>query len=312
MTTLMVAATGGHLAQLHQLRPRLVRPVESVVWVTFDGPQSRSLLVGETVEYIPYVAPRDYATILANVPRARRILKKHSVRRVVSTGSGIALSFLPLARARGLQAHYIESAARSEGPSLTGRILQRVPGVELSSQYASWAGSRWRLSMSVFDDFTAAPEDTTRVVQRVVVMLGTIEGYGFRGLVERLIELIPPGTDVLWQTGETDVGGLPITATPQLPQRDLQKALGVADLVVAHAGIGSALGALNAGRHPVLVPRRSHRREHVDDHQVQIAKELSRRGLATHREVTELHWADLQAAARRAIEVTASGHSPAD
>ena len=60
---------------------------------------------------------------------------------VVSTGSGIALSYMPLARARGIPCHYMESAARSDGPSRTGRILCRVHGVHLYTQYPGLANA---------------------------------------------------------------------------------------------------------------------------------------------------------------------------
>lgn len=296
MTTLLVAATGGHLAQLHQLRPRLVPVGEPVVWATFDAPQSRSMLAGEVVEYVPYTAPRDYRNVVLNMRHAADILRRHDVRQVLSTGSAIALSFLPLARALGRQAHYIESAARSDGPSTTGRILERVPGIRLSAQYDSWATGRWQRTVSVFDDFTAQPRPAPAVTS-VVVTLGTIEGYGFRSLLERVLEIAPPGMRVLWQTGVTDTAGLPIEARAAMPQHELHDAMARADVVVAHAGIGSALGALNAGRRPVLVPRRHVRGEHVDDHQVQIARELHGRDLALHREVEDLTWADLEDAA---------------
>lgn len=300
MTTLLVAAVGGHLAQLHQLRPRVVPQGSPVVWATFDSPQSRSLLRGEVVEYLPYVRPRNYRRVVGNVVHAQRILSQYGVQRVISTGSGIALSFLPLARARRIDAHYIESAARSDGPSTTGRLLSLVPGIRLSAQYDNWAHGRWGRSVSVFDDFHAEPR-VEREVRRVVVTLGTIEGYGFRALLERLLTILPPDVAVLWQTGVTDVAGLPLTATVRMPQHDLHEAMAQADVVVAHAGIGSALGALNAGRCPVLVPRRARRGEHVDDHQVQIARELDGRALALHREVGDLRWEDLVEAAGRSV-----------
>ncbi|WP_158544430.1 glycosyltransferase [Blastococcus sp. TBT05-19] len=296
MTTLLVAATGGHLAQLYQLRPRLVEPGTPVVWATFDSPQSRSMLAEEIVEYVPYTAPRDYRTVVANASRALSILRKYRVDTVISTGSGIALSFLPVARAMGKKAHYIESAARSDGPSQTGKLLEKVPGIQLSAQYRSWARAPWGLSVSVFDDFVAHMEEalTPQPIRSVVVTLGTIEKYGFRRLLERLVTIIPPDVDVLWQTGVTDIAGLPITGRPSMPQHELHAAMAEADAVVAHAGIGSALGALNAGRRPILVPRRSSFDEHVDDHQSQIARELHGRNLAIHREVPALTWLDVQ------------------
>jgi UDP-N-acetylglucosamine--N-acetylmuramyl-(pentapeptide) pyrophosphoryl-undecaprenol N-acetylglucosamine transferase len=293
MTTLLVAATGGHLAQLHQLRPLLMAMSEPVVWVTFDNRQSRSLLAGERVEYVPYVAPRDYRRVLGNIPIAQHIIRKHRVRQVISTGSAIALSFLPIARAQGIPARYIESAARSVGPSTTGRLLSLVPGVRLSTQYARWAGGRWGQSVSVFDGYRPGEAPAAVPPRRVVVTLGTIEGFGFRALLEQLLTIIPSDVDVLWQTGVTEVGGLDLDARPHLSHDDLQKAMRSADVVVAHAGIGSALAALDAGHKPVLVPRRARRSEHIDDHQEQIARELDERGLALRREVPDLRWSDL-------------------
>lgn len=309
MSTLLLASTGGHLAQLHQLRPRLVARDEAVVWATFDTPQSRSLLAGERVEFIPYVAPRDWRNVLGNVPHARQLLRAHDVRRLVTTGSGIALSFLPPARARGVQCEYIESAARSQGPSMTGRLAAMIPGVRTYTQYESWASDRWRRSVSVFDDFAAHERTGPVAVRRAVVTLGTIQGYGFRALLERLLEILPPEVEVLWQTGDTDVTGLPIDAHPALPYAELAAAVERADVVVAHAGVGSALGALEQGRYPVLVPRRSSRGEHVDDHQIEIAHELSLRGLALHRELDDLSTDDLRAAARRVVSRVAPDDS---
>jgi UDP-N-acetylglucosamine--N-acetylmuramyl-(pentapeptide) pyrophosphoryl-undecaprenol N-acetylglucosamine transferase len=298
MTTLLVAATGGHLAQLHQLRPRLVAAGTPVVWATFDSPQSRSLLADEVVEHVPYTAPRDYRNVAANIPRAMRILRDHHVDAVISTGSGIALSFLPVARLMGKHTHYIESAARSDGPSTTGRILRFVPGIRLSAQYDAWARPPWGRSVSVFDDFSSTRGEGASPVRSLVVTLGTIEGYGFRRLLERLLQVAPEGVDILWQTGVTDVTGLPVSARSSMPQHELHAAMARADVVIAHAGIGSALGALNAGRRPILVPRRSSHGEHVDDHQLQIASELHGRDLAICREVNDLNWEDVQEAAR--------------
>ena len=67
----------------------------------------------------------------------------------------MALPFFALARARRLTCHYIESAARSDGPSATGRMMGRIPGVFLYTQYPHWAGARWNYRGSVFDSFAA-------------------------------------------------------------------------------------------------------------------------------------------------------------
>jgi len=51
-----------------------------------------------------------------------------------------------------------------------------------------------------------------------------------------------------------------------------------AQLLIMHAGAGSVLHAVRAGKVPVVVPRREVLGEHVDDHQVEFARELGRLG----------------------------------
>ncbi|HEV7492695.1 glycosyltransferase [Baekduia sp.] len=304
MTSLLVAASGGHLAQLHRLARRLDAIEEDRVWVTFDGPQSRSLLEGEKVVFVPYVGPRDLRMALRNTWRARKILTEYEPNAVVSTGSAVAMSFLPLARLRGIPTIYVESAARADGPSLTGRLLQRVPGVQRFSQYRMWADDTWRYVGSVFDGFKPVPATAPPVGRplKIVVTFGLIEGYGFRRLVERLLAILPADAEVLWQVGDTDMTGLTMTACRSLPWLDLTVAMKEADVVVAHTGIGSAIDAMECGKCPVLVPREARHGEHVDDHQRQIAAELAAAGLAIYRSAEELTFGDLRAAMEVRVE----------
>jgi UDP-N-acetylglucosamine--N-acetylmuramyl-(pentapeptide) pyrophosphoryl-undecaprenol N-acetylglucosamine transferase len=302
MTTLLVASTGGHLRELHALRSRLNLD-DRVEWATFDTAQSRSLLRGERVHHVTFTAPRDIGHVLCNVPRALQILRDGRYDLVVSTGSAIALTFLPAASATGIPAHYIESAARSTGPSVTGRLLAHMPAIGLHTQYAGWAEEPWHYGGSVFDAFEPVPQ-APRAIRRVVVMVGTL-GFGFRRLVKRLAHLLPRDAEILWQTGSTDTRELELTARPALPAPELTAALQRADLVVAHAGIGSALDALQAGRRPVLIPRRELYDEHVDDHQTLVAGELAGRGLAVTAEAHALTVDELELAAGATVRSVA-------
>ncbi len=238
LSTLLVASTGGHLKQLHRLHRRLVGIDGPYRWATFDTPQSRSLLDGEEVDYVRFVGGRDPVNLLSNLPAAHRILSDRDIDAVVSTGSSMALPFFALARARGRECHYIESAARSEGPSATGRAMSRIPGVWLYSQYPLWARDRWRHRGSVFDSFApiGSAERRSNRLSRVVVTLGTYRGFGFPRLVRRLLAILPADAEVLWQTGDTDTGGLGVEGHRAIPERDLSQAMHEADVVVAHAG----------------------------------------------------------------------------
>lgn len=308
MTALLVASTGGHLAQLHLLAARLLPRDQPRLWVTFDGPQARSLLAGEALVTVPYIGPRGYRGIVKALPTALKLLQTRRIDRVLSTGAAIALAFIPLARAHRIPCTYIESAARADGPSLTGRLLSAVPGVQTYTQYRNWANGNWRLGPSVFDSFQPSIDLTSpRTIRKVVVTLGTQEGYQFRALLERLVEILPSEAEVLWQTGSTRTSGLPIRATTFLPHETLLSHMLKADLVIAHAGVGSALTALTAGHCPVLVPRRSARGEHVDDHQRLIAMELADRRLAVVRDLDDLESDALHlATSRRTLSADAA------
>lgn len=304
MTTLLVANVGGHLTQLRSLSTRLDLPGPHL-WVTSDTAQSRSLLAGEDVVWMGYPQSRSLRDVLVNAGRGARRLPRRGVRSVVSTGANLAVSVLPPYAAAGVPCHYIESATRVTGPSTSGRLVALLPGVRLYSQHRGWAKGRWRYGGTVFDGY-AATSGPPREVRRVVVTLGSSEGYGFRRALERLVAVLPAGVEVLWQTGVTDVEGLGIDARPTVPGHELVSAITAADAVVAHSGTGSALVALAAGHVPLLLPRRVEHGEHVDAHQPQIAGMLAGRGLAVVREADEVTWPDVLAAASRRVHRTAA------
>jgi UDP-N-acetylglucosamine--N-acetylmuramyl-(pentapeptide) pyrophosphoryl-undecaprenol N-acetylglucosamine transferase len=316
MTTLFLSTTGGHLEQLAALAARI--PADGPeVWVTHENDQSRSLLGGRDVEYVPYVQVGSVPDVARCVPTAHRVWRERAVTRVISTGSGIALGYLPYLTARGVPCHYIESAARVAAPSRTGRVLQHVPGVRRYTQYRHWAGPRWHHRGSVldaFEPFDPSPRPTD--VVRVVVTVGTAAEFPFGRLIERLVPLLAPDgalaratgmpVDVLWQTGCTPTGHLPITALDFLPAEKLAAAIEDAHLVVSHAGVGSALAALAAGRRPVLVGRSRALGEAGDDHQDQLAAELQRRGLAIRSDPEEVTVGDLLAGLGAGVRRTSS------
>ncbi|MDQ4032414.1 MAG: glycosyltransferase family 28, partial [Actinomycetota bacterium] len=124
---------------------------------------------------------------------------------------------------------------------------------------------------------------------RVVVTVGIATGYPFRRLIAQLIPLLSADGElsratgrpvtVLWQTAGTPCGDLPIDATSALPSAELSAALAEADIVISHAGTGSAATIFGSGRYPVLVPRRLSHGEAGDEHQTELAAALAHRNL---------------------------------
>ncbi|MWV47728.1 glycosyl transferase family 28 [Rathayibacter sp. VKM Ac-2803] len=299
---LFVCSGGGHLKQLFTLSSRFgIDPAEQH-WVTFDNGLSRSLLEGRRVTFSRFAAPRDTLPIAQNALLAHRIIGKGDYSAVFSTGSSPAVSFMPEASLRGIECHYIESAARADGPSITGRIMARLRGVNTYSQYPVWADQRWQFGGSIFDAFTTGPAREVRGIRRAVLSVGTQDLYPFDRLIAAAVPLLS-GAEVLWQTGLADVSPHGIEGRVSVPHHELQEAVDAADVVIAHAGTGAAITAIEAGKVPILVPRLVARGEHIDDHQIQIARELDRRGLAIAAAPEELTEELLLRAARLSTRV---------
>lgn len=325
MTTLFVSTTGGHLSELLRLTGQ-ISGGDRAVWVTHDNAQARSALAGRDVEYVPFVAPRNLLHVLRCLPSAHRLLRTRGITRAVSTGSGIALGYLPYLAMRGVECHFVESTTRVDGPSLTGRVLARLPRVNTYSRYRpgtrrEWPAARWCYAGNDLDGFRAVPVPRVPVGRlRVVVMVGTCGDFGFERMLRPLSALLAPGgplertagmgVDVLWQTAGLPVAHLGIDATPFLPSDDLDAAVAAADIVVCHAGVGCATGSLRAGRLPVLVARAGRYGEASDDHQWEFAAELERRGLACHVDPASLTAGDLLATLQHTVVAVPAPATP--
>ncbi len=144
---LLVASSGGHLLELLALTGPYERHLRH--WVTFDTPDARSLLAGESVTYAYSPTNRHIGNLLRNAVLAVRVIARLRPVAVVTTGAGVAVPFIYAARAFGRRAIYVESLARMTELSLSGRLVYPVASrffvqwPELSDRYrrASYAGA---------------------------------------------------------------------------------------------------------------------------------------------------------------------------
>ncbi len=294
-----MASTGGHLWQLTRLAPRLAASSDSL-WVTFDSPQSRSLLRDKRVLYLPYVSPRDWRGALLAVARLGAAVRREPFDGVVSTGAAVAVSAMVAALGRVPARLYVESVSRFDGPSLSGKIIARAHLARTLTQHPHWRDRQWGYEGSVLEDYVVE-EVPEKDPTRIFVTLGTIRPYQFRRLADRVDELLPPAVHAVWQVGETDPEGLPGEVHRYMAAERFDEAVAHADAVITHAGIGTLLGLLEAGVKPIVVPRRAEFGEHVDDHQLQAARALAERGLVTARDVEELSWDDVREGSRARV-----------
>jgi UDP-N-acetylglucosamine--N-acetylmuramyl-(pentapeptide) pyrophosphoryl-undecaprenol N-acetylglucosamine transferase len=290
LNALVVASTGGHLEQAVRWSRRLGLRSDSV-FVTFDGPQSRSLLAGLPHRFVPYVNPRDALGVVRTAQLLMRFPETRRCDVILSTGAGVALSSVAPAALYRKPLIYIESVSRFDGPSTTGRILERVPGVRRGTQHRAWASSRWPYVGSLLDDYqcvSSKPEDGQSLGRNIFVTLGTIRPYRFDRLIDRVLEIRSAQDHIVWQVGATTRDDLPGEVVTVMDASEFSRQCRSADVVVTHAGVGALLELMGMGISPIVVPRAAKHGEHVDDHQFQVARFLHKRGLVTSVAVGEL------------------------
>lgn len=285
---LLAASTGGHLAQLVRLAPGLGASSDSL-WVTFDTEQSRSLLAGRNVLHVPYIRPRDLRNAVGAFRTLLHAAEVAECAAAYSTGAALAVAALPAARLAGLPTTYIESVSRVEGPSMSGRILYRSGFVQMRTQHPSWAYGRWAVHPSVLTTYSSVPRNIVPESPSLFITLGTIAGFPFHSVIDRILELGLADERTVWQVGDTrPQRPLPGRVFEQVSAVDFARFAQEADVVITHAGVGSVLGLLEMGIFPIAVVRRKARGEHVDDHQAQIAHLMNDRTIGVAVEVEEL------------------------
>lgn len=101
----------------------------------------------------------------------------------------------------------------------------------------------------------------------------------FRRLLDAVaahLSLLPP--PVVVQHGHTPFSAAHCRAVDFMSMQEYADHISRARIVIMHAGAGSLIHALEAGKRPIVMPRRKKFGEHVNDHQVELAQALAAEG----------------------------------
>lgn len=140
---LLVASSGGHLAQLHAM-DEWWRAHERR-WVTFDTADAVSTLEGEHTTWCHHPTTRNVPNLLRNLVLAVRLLLGWRPDVVVSNGAAVALPFFLVARLLGVRTVYLEVYDRVDSPTLTGRLCRPLSSlflVQWPEQLPLYRGAR--------------------------------------------------------------------------------------------------------------------------------------------------------------------------
>ncbi len=126
----------------------------------------------------------------------------------------------------------------------------------------------------------------------IFIVLGT-QKFQLNRLLKEVDELIEERAiteEVLAQIGNSDYIPRHYTYFRFIDKKQFDDYIQAASLVITHSGVGSIISALKAGKPTVIYPRLRKYHEHVDDHQLDIAKAFEKRNyvLCRHEQDTLL------------------------
>jgi UDP-N-acetylglucosamine transferase subunit ALG13 len=114
----------------------------------------------------------------------------------------------------------------------------------------------------------------------IFVTVGT-GGIAFDRLIEAAADLDASREPLVVQHGASRLRPPAAVCHEFLPFDEMQTLMRLARVVIAHGGVGSVVLALLHGKRPIVVPRRKHFSEAVDDHQLGFARRLHRSGFVS-------------------------------
>lgn len=113
----------------------------------------------------------------------------------------------------------------------------------------------------------------------IFVTVGTHE-QPFDRLLKCIDKMIEDGiiTEiVIVQKGYTDYEMKNCKAEKLIPYDEMQKYINEARIIITHGGPASFIAPLSIGKIPIVVPRKKDYNEHVNNHQLEFAKEVEKR-----------------------------------
>ncbi|MBM7520298.1 glycosyltransferase [Nocardioides nitrophenolicus] len=273
---LLTSSVGGHFNELEFVVDALEIPRAERHWVLPRHIQTDERLAREQVTWSPLVQSGEYVKAARNLGFAVALHRRLRPRLVVSTGAAQSTPHLVAAALLRTPILYVESVARMDSPSVTGRLAALLPKARLLAPQPGWPAP-WEHGLDAFSAFEVTAGHADLPLRRAMVALGS-EHFPFPRAVDAIVRAVPTGVEVTWQVGET-LGSDGADRNRWLTAKQMTASMRSADVVITHGGAGSILTALDAGQVPVVLPRHAAHGEHVDDHQVRMVQSLAARGL---------------------------------
>ena len=114
----------------------------------------------------------------------------------------------------------------------------------------------------------------------ILVLLGTQNNSFIRLLkaIQKNIDNKVIKDNVVVQAGFTKFESKDMKIFKMIDKNKFSKLQDEADLIITHGGVGSIISSLEKGKKVIVAPRLKKHNEHVNNHQIQIARKFEQQG----------------------------------
>lgn len=120
----LVCSSGGHLFELYCLGS--FWKDNDRFWISFPTDDAKTLLENEKVFWAYFPTSRNVANLIKNLYLALTLLPKQKPDVIISTGAGVAVPFIIAGKLLKIRTVYLESIARNQKLSLSGRLVYPI------------------------------------------------------------------------------------------------------------------------------------------------------------------------------------------
>ncbi len=295
---LVSGGTGGHLMPALVLGRSLLQSEQAPLLITEGRDVEREFVQRELPDICSVEVPRSGRSPLAlpwwlirATGKARRLLRRHDVGGVISTGGRASVPVALAARSLGLPVFLLEQNAvtgRANGwlQSIARRTYTGLPGADSKSRRALHTGTPLRHGFGQVDKAEARRALELRSDVPVILVTGGSQGArAINELVPAALQQLDRRLQVVHLSGlgkDADVreryreAGGDIDVDVRTVAADMDRLFAAADLVICRGGGTTVAELMAVGRPAVVVPYPHHK----DKQQLHNARVLERAGAA--------------------------------
>ena len=277
MKICLACSSGGHLSEMMELKEVYGR--YNHFFVTYRSADTIELAEKEKVHFLVNPRRHPILTILNILQSFKRFIKeKPDI--VLTTGAGVALPMCYIAKLYRKKIIFIESFCRVEKPSLFGKLIYPIANLTIV---------QWKPLLDYYKEakyggpifnFSGDNVDKNKIKNQIFVAVGTFS-TGFDRLlkeIEMLIEKRIIRKKVIAQIGSSKYTPKNYEWFRFTSKEVFWDTMKESKIVITHGGVGSITNALKFNKRTIVVPRKKEFGEVVNDHQLEITRELERQG----------------------------------